>query len=101
MQCHKNIVVAALTGILMGTLMGAGTAYYAQVVAWNAPNANFAKEQTITTLFHRIQLRGEGVRSAAEDVPEHCLGLGGRRGLLCRENYNQGVLYQLQDFRSR
>ena len=104
MKRQNNIVVAALAGILVGVLMGAGTVQYAQVMAFNAPNVNYIKSQDITDFYPRVQVRGEQVHGSAFDVPEHCKELNpfSRRGILCRELYNQqDVVYEQSEYRSR
>lgn len=38
MKCNSNVSIAVLAGILVGTLLGAGTSQYAYVVAGFRPN---------------------------------------------------------------
>ncbi|PIR49247.1 hypothetical protein COU80_00670 [Candidatus Peregrinibacteria bacterium CG10_big_fil_rev_8_21_14_0_10_55_24] len=42
---RNNVVVAALAGLVVGVLMGAGTVQYAQVIAFQGTDPTYAKSQ--------------------------------------------------------
>ena len=44
MANRQNTIVAALAGIVVGTLLGAGSVQYGEIVAYSGMNPNFAKE---------------------------------------------------------
>jgi len=58
MNCKNNVVVAALAGVVAGTLMGAGASQYAYVIAGWDPNV--AKYDVIE------ELRGSAPRGTYE-----------------------------------
>ena len=43
MKCQNNVVLAALSGVVVGVLLGAGSAQYAQLIAFQAFSPDYAK----------------------------------------------------------
>jgi len=106
MECNRNnIVTAALVGLAVGVLVGVSSVQYAQLVALDFPDPNFAKTQDMIQAYPKIQShQGYRAYDYEYDIPDHCKDLNpfNRRGILCREFYNQfGTIYEWSDYRSR
>lgn len=114
MNCKNNVVVAVLAGVLVGTLIGAGTSQYAYVVAgWDpnyakggeaveevrgsAPTARYEYTNTralrlgLDNLFKRFERDTEpeaqfDPSKYAEEGP--CAGMSGKRRNACEAGRN-------------
>ncbi|MCF7844793.1 MAG: hypothetical protein K9M03_03125 [Kiritimatiellales bacterium] len=124
MQCNNNVAIAALVGIVAGVLLGAGTAQYAQVLAFQGmpPSAaaeldnsadhysrSVARERSDTGIYRlrtprtiEIPLNLGAVRtmrSAAPtyEMPKHCEGYSGSRLVKCIVEFRDNdTIYQPQ-----
>ena len=95
---NRNALVAALAGILAGTVIGAGTYYSAQVVSYRYSDVEGSREQ-----YHRSEnsptdrasirtVDGHGVAEAqANEDP--CADVHPRRKARCMEAAERGVEY--------
>ena len=120
MKCNNNVALAALFGIVAGVLLGAGTAQYAQLMAFQAMDPSAAMELegvdhystgvirersdigTYQLIAPRrieipLYLGNEPARAAAPsyEMPEHCEGYSGARLAKCIvEFYTDGTIYK-------
>jgi len=107
MKCQNNVVLAVLSGVVVGVLLGAGSAQYAQLVAYQAFSPDYAKtaqdsrenpqiyrqrsdkgfyvlpmertaEQAEEDVIHRA--------APAETLDPNCAVFSGRRRALCEVN---------------
>ncbi|MCF7844794.1 MAG: hypothetical protein K9M03_03130 [Kiritimatiellales bacterium] len=105
MNCNKNVVAAALIGIIAGTIMGIGASQYAYVVAGFNPNDAKAVEELrgaapkqyeytnaralrlgLDNLLRRFEIQGRertnfDETKYAQDGP--CAGMSGSRRYVC------------------
>jgi len=120
MQCNNNVALAALVGIVAGVLLGAGTAQYAQVLAFQAVSPSAAMElegvdhYSIDVIRERsdigsftlpaprrieipLDLGSEPTRAAAPsyEMPKHCEGYSGPRLVKCIVEFRENdTIYQ-------
>ena len=109
MQCQKNLVVVALTGILVGVMLGAGTSQYAQLVAYNSSSTDYAKtlenprdnasivrlRSTIGTYLGRFRTKeADTMHGSAPDRADidRCNNAQGERRERCIGFYRKGSL---------
>ncbi|MBU0767260.1 hypothetical protein KKF55_05815 [Patescibacteria group bacterium] len=110
MKTNRNVVVAALVGVVAGMLMGAGTMQFSKILAQGI-NPTYIKSLdnirdygSINQVFSlpRIQNRIEdqgSMRMAAPNnrVPSHCMKLSGARLAKCFVEFRDNeVIYQPQ-----
>ena len=115
----NNVVVAALVGVVAGILMGAGTAQYAQVVAFSGADPTAAKymepvyvpdgsyrnnrsnNQGIDALYRDnvdVEDADQVHLSANRHGPRHCWGLTRTRFNRCVAEYENGIIYRASQF---
>ncbi|MBU2259848.1 hypothetical protein KKC44_04550 [Patescibacteria group bacterium] len=120
MKCNNNVALAALFGIVAGVLLGAGTAQYAQLMAFQAMDPSAAMELegvdhystgvirersdigTYQLLAPRrieipLYLGNRSTRAAAPsyEMPEHCEGYSGPRLVKCIVEFRDNdTIYQ-------
>ncbi|OGJ58384.1 hypothetical protein A2881_05775 [Candidatus Peribacteria bacterium RIFCSPHIGHO2_01_FULL_55_13] len=96
---NRQMVVAALAGILTGTVIGAGTYFSAQVVSYRYSdrdtfriirmNKDLHSTKTLPTAFGRHAAAGK-----RNTIPEECQKFTRARQTRCIEITNQGADYQ-------